>query len=1145
MKTGSGKSSQDTWHCVVIGFDTGWVHFIAEDGQLLIAKQFVKDNPVLKIRVLPAIPPKRAKFPALLVPKLSELLLVYPKTIVSIDSSILMSCLVSNRAEAAQARAKGTPFNSLSHLPGRKWKIREQEKVNDVAAFAELNISFNQLHKVSMNKQLLNEDHLRSLGYVVSYLSVGAEPFLQQNSPHPLLPTNVTELAQNVVSTVKSGLLKAATGLFWGSSSNANPAQAEEDNRPKDPEQNLEIRFTFKDPLKEALVTEVSPDARYTAIYDVQNRVLLMENSSGIIIHVWKGYHHATFGWIHTMKDKNVAFDPAGSVIEFAILLAIYLPRRGLLEIWSPDQKSRVAHFPVSKRGKLLSCFNSVLDSKQSSYPRTFSTAFLNPDGRIAQIFVPIHALTDKSSAHDSNLHAKLKALLEEEGAVETDSLIELIKSSKSALSKLQMMKEILRNEGNVQPDQCRTVVEFLLSQVETSQFAKKHCLVMSNALKLFDYLQTETSDEIIQADDYTDLEQIQKVFQCSTFDGENFSSVASQARDFAKNGANNPPFSMSTFMSCFHFLQDNDDFNENLPLRCKNIDLSILGFLQKLTLASKRNFDETLAVCLETGLKSQDILLSFLRNYVEYGLGTIGSVSSIFALLKLCFDLHHKADEEMGNFQILLQMARNFLMKSDMTVNLYFAVFTWKSFLNQSESMTSYAEDWRQVLHFIQSFVSIKEKAVKYVPSQDTFTYKDIFASGNGKLVEVVASWLVDHNVKTDSLSYDGDFFKAASMHFPCSFHKDIIAAHLSWEYGHRWSKEKSRLELLQDSFDCLNDIESRPVQHRLTRLFWNVTLNKAVKDAVNLTEIRSATRCERELGFSEDALPLFFEIVCKFWALHEKTLNATEDIRLCYDVSCNDVGAQRQLFDVLSRMNLDIRDNLFPLVHQMTIVSCLIWHFGIEAKPLSLFSNQEVSAFFQTGLTPGGQESKTSVSLSAWGSMAQNRGVKNARKRFLELASEGAVAFLHPMADGGLDKSLYDHWADLTGYLAMYWNMQDKHTDLIITALYKAGHDSLGEEMMSVLNDKESISRSLLRVAMLRLAKELSLTERKIHTTPDVELAVKSFQQEIDEVIRVDLNQTANLLVALSNNDLADAEQQTVYEWLAVAQTLLRNQL
>ena len=73
-------------------------------------------------------------------------------------------------------------------------------------------------------------------------------------------------------------------------------------------------------------------------MFDLQNRVMILENSTGVVTHVWKGYHHAQFGWIHTMKDKDNP-DPGNS--EFAILLVIYLPRRGLLEVWSPDQKSR------------------------------------------------------------------------------------------------------------------------------------------------------------------------------------------------------------------------------------------------------------------------------------------------------------------------------------------------------------------------------------------------------------------------------------------------------------------------------------------------------------------------------------------------------------------------------------------------------------------------------------------------------------------------------------------------------------------------------------------------------------------------------------------------------------------------------------
>ena len=50
------------------------------------------------------------------------------------------------------------------------------------------------------------------------------------------------------------------------------------------------------------------------------------------------------------------------------------------------------------------------------------------------------------------------------------------------------------------------------------------------------------------------------------------------------------------------------------------------------------------------------------------------------------------------------------------------------------------------------------------------------------------------------------------------------------------------------------------------------------------------------------------------------------------------------------------------------------------------------------------------------------------------------------------------------------------------VFTAMYKAGHDSLGEEMMGILTDKENVSRKLLRVAMLRLGKHLSLIGKDI---------------------------------------------------------------
>ena len=79
-------------------------------------------------------------------------------------------------------------------------------------------------------------------------------------------------------------------------------------------------------------------------------------------------------------------------------------------------------------------------------------------------------------------------------------------------------------------------------------------------------------------------------------------------------------------------------------------------------------------------------------------------------------------------------------------------------------------------------------------------------------------------------------------------SMQTDILKAHLTWEYCHRWQKAKGNLQFLQDALDCLQAISRPEIQQRLTRLLWNILLNKPTKDAINLTEIRSATRCERD---------------------------------------------------------------------------------------------------------------------------------------------------------------------------------------------------------------------------------------------------------------------------------------------------------
>ena len=168
---------------------------------------------------------------------------------------------------------------------------------------------------------------------------------------------------------------------------------------------------------------------------------------------------------------------------------------------------------------------------------------------------------------------------------------------------------------------------------------------------------------------------------------------------------------------------------------------------------------------------------------------------------------------------------------------------------------------------------------------------------------------------------------------------------------------------------------------------------------------------------------MPHYLQLICQILNVQQRTDQSIEEIRLSYDVTTSDASSQRHLLDVLARMQLPIQgDPAFALYHQISIVSSIIWNFGLEFKPLSLFSTQEISLFFNHG---NPKEFKLSF-------ISQNRGVRNARKRFLEVASEGAVACIHIIQDQELDTQVYGKWAGLIKALALHWNLGDKLNDI-----------------------------------------------------------------------------------------------------------------
>ena len=219
----------------------------------------------------------------------------------------------------------------------------------------------------------------------------------------PQYSTNPVALVQNMASTVKSGFYR-----LWGGK--------EDPDQPKpDPEATLSICHSIKDDWRAGLEVFLSPNKMYSAVRDEKNRVMVVDNHTGTLVQAWRGYHRCQVAWaVTSWGGKEGEGDPASDV-QVSVILLLYLPRRGLIEVWSPEQKNKVTEFHVSKHGLLL---RSTLACLDDGIPRrrevlTLYCAFLQPSGTINQFYIPFHALTTSSSAErDFQLQAGLRDLL-------------------------------------------------------------------------------------------------------------------------------------------------------------------------------------------------------------------------------------------------------------------------------------------------------------------------------------------------------------------------------------------------------------------------------------------------------------------------------------------------------------------------------------------------------------------------------------------------------------------------------------------------------------------------------------------------------------------------------------------------------------
>ncbi|KAF2360616.1 Rab3GAP regulatory subunit C-terminal [Trinorchestia longiramus] len=406
---------------ILVCTDQGSVTWLTQNGIVLLQKQFEEPGvPVLGTEV-------RTESDCLA--------LLYPTAVVTIDTTHLTTLLRLAMHKLAKASAEGD-LNSASNnhnppLPCKKWLLQGRSAAArgvSVAGSAPESM-YDALCQATLTQTPLNRDAIITglRTSAVSLLTVGQEPYVALfKGRHDPAPLHVSDVAKQLASAVTSRVFGAASSWlpFMGGGRQVEEQQPAEKFEAGVP---VPYRWCLPEGRRCGTTVAVSPDPRLAAVTDTFGRVVLVDVAAGYAVRIWKGYREAVVGWLSVSGSLESA--QGCEVPRRTLLLVLYAPRRGLLEVWPAQRGPRVAAFNVPRGARLVYTGHGMLGSRERDL--LHSVLLLCPDGALQRLEVPFHLLLEGRTtkrARDHHLFRSFKAAVkrgEEEVAAALSSQLQ------------------------------------------------------------------------------------------------------------------------------------------------------------------------------------------------------------------------------------------------------------------------------------------------------------------------------------------------------------------------------------------------------------------------------------------------------------------------------------------------------------------------------------------------------------------------------------------------------------------------------------------------------------------------------------------------------------------------------------------------
>ena len=329
------------------GTSTGHLLIYGRDGRVVL-KQLIDNDPILHIKFRPVSQHSGSDGS-------SDISLRFPRKLVHIDGADVCALLARQQSDYGTIKEQGPAY-----LPHRKWDLRDQTLTTDVVCCGRMPARLAEI--------------LPAHAPPYQLLAAGKDPCLAVYAGHgqPSIFPGLGSLAAKGVAAV-ANLAKS----FWSWDPEPEATGSSEDEPPP-LERAVGVRpadgGALHDPTRRLERLELDPAARLVAGTDAFGRVMLIDVAAypPVITRLWKGYREAQIVWVH--QEEPGAATQLSSVP--AALLAIYLPRRGLLEVWPASAGDRLAALSVGKELRLISATSGRLgverggDAGEAALPR-------------------------------------------------------------------------------------------------------------------------------------------------------------------------------------------------------------------------------------------------------------------------------------------------------------------------------------------------------------------------------------------------------------------------------------------------------------------------------------------------------------------------------------------------------------------------------------------------------------------------------------------------------------------------------------------------------------------------------------------------------------------------------------------------------